>query len=89
MGPVEKLAAQFLARRAGAAICAADGEFLNAAGIPAYGIEPLFLGPDFGHMHGLNEYVASGCSLMQCRDFLYGSSHHRAEVRCVDGILSA
>jgi acetylornithine deacetylase/succinyl-diaminopimelate desuccinylase-like protein len=27
-------------------------------------------GPDFGHVHGLNEYV-SVKSLLECRDFLY------------------
>jgi acetylornithine deacetylase/succinyl-diaminopimelate desuccinylase-like protein len=43
---------------------------LNAAGIPTYGIEPLFLGPDLGHIHGLNEYV-SVQSLLDCRAFLY------------------
>ncbi len=73
MGPVEKLAAQFWP---GVPVLpllqpgATDGQFLNAAGIPTYGIEPLFLGPDFGHIHGLNEYVGVE-SLMQCRDFLY------------------
>jgi acetylornithine deacetylase/succinyl-diaminopimelate desuccinylase-like protein len=49
---------------------ATDGRFLTAAGIPTYGIEPLFEGPDLGNMHGLNEYV-SVKSLMECRDFLY------------------
>jgi len=73
MGPVEKLAAQFWPGVPVLPILqpgATDGEFLNAAGIPTYGIEPLFLGPDFGHIHGLNEYVGVE-SLMQCRDFLY------------------
>jgi acetylornithine deacetylase/succinyl-diaminopimelate desuccinylase-like protein len=49
---------------------ATDGQFLNAAGIPTYGIEPLFLGADFGHIHGLNEYVGV-TALLQCRDFLF------------------
>jgi len=73
MQPVEKLAAQFWPGvpvlpilQAGAT----DGEFLNAVGIPTYGIEPLFIGPDLGNIHGLNEYV-SVKSLMDCRDFLY------------------
>jgi acetylornithine deacetylase/succinyl-diaminopimelate desuccinylase-like protein len=39
-------------------------------GIPTYGIEPLFAGPDLGHIHGLNEYV-SVKSLLDCREFLY------------------
>jgi acetylornithine deacetylase/succinyl-diaminopimelate desuccinylase-like protein len=73
LGPVEKLAATFWP---GVPVVpmlqpgATDGQFLNAAGIPTYGIAPLFLGPDFGHIHGLNEYVAVK-SLMECRDFLY------------------
>jgi acetylornithine deacetylase/succinyl-diaminopimelate desuccinylase-like protein len=73
LGPVEKLAAQFWPGVPVLPILqpgATDGSFLNAAGIPTYGIEPLFLGPDFGHIHGLNEYVGVK-SLMECRDFLY------------------
>jgi acetylornithine deacetylase/succinyl-diaminopimelate desuccinylase-like protein len=49
---------------------ATDGAFLNAAGIPTYGIEPIFVGGDLGHIHGLNEYV-SVTSLMEGREFLY------------------
>ena len=73
LGPVEKLAAQFWPGVPVLPILqpgATDGEFLNAAGIPTYGIEPLFLGADFGHIHGLNEYVGVQ-SLLECRDFLY------------------
>lgn len=73
LGPVQKLAAQFWPGVPVLPILqpgATDGEFLNAAGIPTYGIEPLFLGPDFGHIHGLNEYVGVR-SLLECRDFLY------------------
>jgi len=73
LGPVQKLAAQFWPGVPVLPILqpgATDGEFLNAAGIPTYGIEPLFLGPDFGHIHGLNEYVPVQ-SLLECRDFLY------------------
>jgi acetylornithine deacetylase/succinyl-diaminopimelate desuccinylase-like protein len=71
--PVEKLAAQFWPGVPVVPILqpgATDGEFLNAAGIPTYGIEPLFVGRDLGNIHGLNEYV-SVKSLMECRDFLY------------------
>ena len=71
--PFEKLAAQFWPGVPVLPILqpgATDGQFLNAAGIPTYGIEPLFLGPDFGHIHGLNEYVGV-TSLLQCRDFLF------------------
>ena len=73
LGPVEKLAAQFWPGVPVVPILqpgATDGQFLNAAGIPTYGIEPLFIGKDLGHIHGLNEYV-SVKSLMECRDFLY------------------
>ena len=73
LGPVQKLAAQFWPGVPVLPILqpgATDGEFLNAAGIPTYGIEQLFLGPDFGHIHGLNEYVGVQ-SLLQARDFLY------------------
>jgi acetylornithine deacetylase/succinyl-diaminopimelate desuccinylase-like protein len=73
MGPVQKLAAEFFPGvpvlpilQAGAT----DGEFLNASGIPTYGIEPIFTGPDLGHIHGLNEYV-SVQSLLDGRSFLF------------------
>jgi acetylornithine deacetylase/succinyl-diaminopimelate desuccinylase-like protein len=73
MGPIEKLAAQFWpgvpvlpVLQAGAT----DGEFLNAAGIPTYGIEPVFVGPDLGNIHGLNEHIGVQ-SLLEGRDFLY------------------
>jgi len=73
LGPVEKLAAQFWPGVPVLPILqpgATDGRFLNAVGIPTYGIEPLFIGPDFGHIHGLNEYIGVK-SLMEGRDFLY------------------
>ena len=73
MGPMQKLAAEFFpgvpvlpVLQAGAT----DGEFLNATGIPTYGIEPIFTGPDIGHMHGLNEYVGVQ-TLLDGRSFLY------------------
>ena len=73
LAPFEKLATQFWPGVPVLPILqpgATDGQFLNAAGIPTYGIEPLFLGPDFGHIHGLNEYVGV-TSLLECRDFLF------------------
>jgi acetylornithine deacetylase/succinyl-diaminopimelate desuccinylase-like protein len=73
LAPVEKLTAEFFPGVPVLPILqpgATDGEFLNAGGIPTYGIEPLFAGPDLGHVHGLNEYVGVK-SLMDCRDFLY------------------
>jgi acetylornithine deacetylase/succinyl-diaminopimelate desuccinylase-like protein len=73
LGPVEKLAAQFWPGVPVLPILqpgATDGEFLNATGIPTYGIEPVFAGPDLGHIHGLNEYVGVK-SLLEAREFLY------------------
>jgi len=71
--PIEKLTTEFWPGvqvlpilQAGAT----DGEFTNAVGIPTYGVEPVFLGPDVGHIHGLNEYVDVK-SLLEGREFLY------------------
>jgi acetylornithine deacetylase/succinyl-diaminopimelate desuccinylase-like protein len=73
LGPVQKLAAEYFpgvpvvpVLQAGAT----DGAFFNAIGIPTYGIMPIFIGPDLGHVHGLNEYVSVD-SLMTGRAFLY------------------
>ena len=73
LGPIEKLTTQFWPGvpvlpilQAGAT----DGEFTNSAGIPTYGVEPVFIGPDLGHIHGLNEYVGVA-SLLEGREFLY------------------
>jgi len=73
LGPIEKLTAEFWPGvpvlpilQAGAT----DGRFMNAAGIPTYGVEPVFVGPDLGHIHGLNEYVGVK-SLLEGREFLY------------------
>jgi acetylornithine deacetylase/succinyl-diaminopimelate desuccinylase-like protein len=73
MAPVEKLAKEFFPGVPVLPILqpgATDGQFLTAAGIPTYGIGALFLGPDLGHIHGLNEYV-NVKSLLESRDFLY------------------
>jgi acetylornithine deacetylase/succinyl-diaminopimelate desuccinylase-like protein len=73
VGPLEKLAAKYFpgvpvvpVLQAGAT----DGAFFNNIGIPTYGIMPIFIGPDLGHIHGLNEYVNVE-SLLTGRDFLY------------------
>jgi acetylornithine deacetylase/succinyl-diaminopimelate desuccinylase-like protein len=73
MKPFEKLAAEFFpgvpvvpVLQAGAT----DGAFFNSLGIPTYGIMPIFVGPDLGHIHGLNEYL-SVQSLLEGRAFLY------------------
>ena len=73
MGPMEKLMAQFWPGVPVVPILqpgATDGRYLNVAGIPTYGIEPVFMGPDLGNVHGLNEYVGVK-SLLEGRDFLY------------------
>ena len=71
--PFEKLSAQYFPGvpvlpilQAGAT----DGVYLNGVGIPTYGIVPLFVGPDLGNIHGLNEYVGVQ-SLLDARAFLY------------------
>lgn len=46
-----------------------DGQFLNAAGIPTYGLG-LFVDPDFGHIHGANERIRVR-SVYEGRDFLH------------------
>ena len=71
--PIEELAAEFWPGvpvlpilQAGAT----DGAFTNAVGIPTYGVEPIFAGPDLGNIHGLNEYVGVK-SLLEGREFLH------------------
>ncbi len=49
---------------------ATDGVYTSAAGIPTYGVEGLFVDPDEGHIHGLNERVGV-TSLMDARRFMY------------------
>jgi len=73
LGPFEKLVKQFWPGlpilpilQAGAT----DGQFLNAAGIPTYGLGGVFFGPDLGNAHGRNEYIGVK-SLLEGRDFLY------------------
>ena len=49
---------------------ATDGRFLNAAGIPTYGVSGLFRDPDGNGVHGLDERVRVR-SLLDARAFLY------------------
>jgi acetylornithine deacetylase/succinyl-diaminopimelate desuccinylase-like protein len=73
LGPVQKLSATFFPGVPVLPILQAggtDGVFLAAVGIPTYGIEPIFVGPDLGHIHGLNEYV-NVKSLLDGRSFLF------------------
>jgi acetylornithine deacetylase/succinyl-diaminopimelate desuccinylase-like protein len=73
MGPIEKVSARFYP---GVPVIpllqpgATDGQFLSASGIPTYGVNGLFMDPDLGFIHGLNERVRVQ-SLYDGRDFLY------------------
>jgi acetylornithine deacetylase/succinyl-diaminopimelate desuccinylase-like protein len=49
---------------------ATDGKPLTAGGIPTYGVSGIFLEPDLGRIHGLNERVGV-TALYEGRDFLY------------------
>lgn len=73
MEPLEKLTAKYFPGVPVVPVLQSggtDGAFLNAAGIPTYGIMPIFIGPDLGHIHGLDEYVNVE-SLLTGRDFLH------------------
>jgi acetylornithine deacetylase/succinyl-diaminopimelate desuccinylase-like protein len=50
---------------------ASDGIYVSAHGIPTYGISGIFVDPDFGNIHGLNERVRVK-ALMDGRHF-----HHQ------------
>jgi len=83
VGPLEKLTAKFWPGVPVVPVLqpgATDGEFLNAVGIPTYGIEAVFIGPDLGNVHGLNEYV-SVKSLLEGRDFMYQLVREYADQR--------
>jgi len=49
---------------------ASDAQFLNPAGIPTYGVSGIFVDPDGGGIHGLNERVRVQ-SVYEGRTFLY------------------
>lgn len=49
---------------------ATDGRFLNAAGVPTYGISGMFHDAEGSRAHGLNERIRVK-SLMDGRQFLY------------------
>jgi acetylornithine deacetylase/succinyl-diaminopimelate desuccinylase-like protein len=73
MGPVRKVAAEIWP---GVAIIptmstgATDGAYLNAAGIPTYGLSGMFHDVEGSHAHGLNERIRVK-SLLDGRRFLY------------------
>lgn len=73
MKPIERIAADMFPGVPVVPILqagATDGQFLTAAGIPTYGIGPVFVGPDLGNIHGLNEHV-SVQALLDERAFLF------------------
>jgi acetylornithine deacetylase/succinyl-diaminopimelate desuccinylase-like protein len=49
---------------------ATDATYLNGVGIPTFGISGLFIDPDLGRIHGLNERIRVK-SLMEGREFSY------------------
>jgi acetylornithine deacetylase/succinyl-diaminopimelate desuccinylase-like protein len=73
MGPVRKVAESIWP---GVAIVptmttgATDGRFLNATGVPTYGLSGMFHDAEGSHAHGLNERIRVK-SLMNGRRFLY------------------
>lgn len=73
LGPVEKVSADMWPGVPVVPILqagATDSTYLNAVGIPAFGISGLFFDPDLGHIHGLNERIGVK-SLYEGRTFLY------------------
>jgi acetylornithine deacetylase/succinyl-diaminopimelate desuccinylase-like protein len=73
MGPVRKVANEIWP---GVAVIptmstgATDGSYLNAAGVPTYGLSGMFHDAEGSHAHGLNERIRVK-SLMNGRRFLY------------------
>ena len=73
MGPVEKLAAKYFP---GVPVIptmstgATDGVYLEAVGIPVYGVPSIWADPDGNGTHGLNERVEVK-ALYTARDYLY------------------
>jgi len=49
---------------------ATDGRFLNAAGVPTYGLSGVFVDAEGSHAHGMNERIRVK-SLLDARQFLY------------------
>jgi acetylornithine deacetylase/succinyl-diaminopimelate desuccinylase-like protein len=73
MGPIEKVSAEMWPGIPVVPILqagATDGKALTAGGIPTYGVSGIFLEPDLGRIHGLNERVGVA-ALYEGRDFLY------------------
>jgi acetylornithine deacetylase/succinyl-diaminopimelate desuccinylase-like protein len=73
MGPVRKIANELWPKVPVVPIMgtsATDGRFLNAAGIPTYGLSGMFHDAEGNHAHGLNERIRVS-SLLDGRRFLY------------------
>jgi acetylornithine deacetylase/succinyl-diaminopimelate desuccinylase-like protein len=73
MGPIEKVSARLYPRVPVIPMllpAGTDGQFLNAAGIPTYGVNGMFIDTATAGVHGLNERVLVQ-SLYDGRDFLY------------------
>jgi acetylornithine deacetylase/succinyl-diaminopimelate desuccinylase-like protein len=73
IGPIEKVTAKYFPGVPVIPILqpgATDGQFLGPAGIPTYGVSGMFLDPDLGSIHGLNERLRVS-SLYDGRDYLY------------------
>ena len=73
LDPIEKVSAQMWPGVPVVPILqagATDAVFLNAVGIPTYGVSGIFYDPDLGHIHGLNERIRVK-SVMEGREFLY------------------
>jgi acetylornithine deacetylase/succinyl-diaminopimelate desuccinylase-like protein len=73
MGPVRKIADEIwpgVAIVPTMATGATDGSYLNAAGVPTYGLSGMFHDAEGSHAHGLNERIRVK-SLMNGRRFLY------------------
>jgi len=59
---------------------ATDGRFLNAAGVPTYGVSGMFSDAEGSHAHGLDERIRVK-SLLEGRRFLYELVKRYAEAR--------
>src|SRR5580693_598623 len=73
MGPVRKVAEEIwpgVAIVPTMATGATDGSYLNAAGVPTYGLSGMFHDAEGSHAHGLNERIRVA-SLLNGRRFLY------------------
>ena len=73
MGPVEKLAAKYFPRVPVVPTMstgATDGVYLEAVGIPVYGVPSVWGDPDGNGTHGLNERVEAK-ALYTARDYLF------------------